>query len=347
MKRTIPFVLMIVLVSGLIFDICAKSTAEAISAADFYKKNIVTMVVGFSPGGGSDYAARLLASYWPEVTNGGVMVIKNMGGAGGLTATNYVNSAKPDGLTVGFGMFPSAYLMPVLTKDPAVRYDAKKLQWLVGVFNEPWTIHISTKRPYETVEDLKKAKGLIFPTLSPVGGATIAEAFFIDILGLDAKIVTGYKTGGEQVLAAGKGEADITAVPAAVGLDGMNKGFVKPPVVIMGRKRLDAFPGTPAFPELVKFTSEQEAQFNQAYVASYVSRVGAARPGVPEDRVKFMRDAFAKILAMKGFAEKSKSFFPLGPTPMIGEELNAFMKEAFSINIDPVNAQIRKYLSIK
>ena len=60
-----------------------------------------------------------------------------------------------------------------------------------------------------------------------------------------------------------------------------------------------------------------------------------------------MRDAFNKIIAMKGFEEQSKPFFPLGPTPMFGEELNAFMKEALSMTFDPIKAMIHKYLSVK
>ena len=120
----------------------ARASAAADSAADFYKKNVVTMVVGLNPGGGSDYAGRLLASYWSAATDGGAMIVKNMTGAGGLVATNFMYSAKPDGLTIGFGMFGSAYLMPFLTKDPAVKFDFKRLNWLVGVFNEPFGLHV-------------------------------------------------------------------------------------------------------------------------------------------------------------------------------------------------------------
>jgi len=292
MKRILSFGVAMVLVAGLIFSICPQPVAEATSAADFYKKNVVTVVVGYSPGGGSDYAARLLASYWPDATDGGAMIVKNMPGAGGLLGTNYVCSVKPNGLTIGLGMVASTYLMPFLTKDPAAKHDAKKLQWLVGVFHEPWGMFISAKRPYESVEDLKKAKGLKCATVVPFGASTIAEAFFIDVLGLDAKIISGYKGGSAMALAAGKGEVDISPNPISVGLRGVEKGFVKPPVAVIGRKRVDVFKDSPTLPELVKFTPEQEEQFKRVVTASYILRVCAAAPGVPHDRVTFMRDAF-------------------------------------------------------
>lgn len=347
MKRILQLGLVMVSVAGLIFSICSQPVAEAASAADFFKKNVVTIIVGYSPGGGSDYAARLLASYWPDATDGGAMIVKNMPGAGGLVATNYVNSVKPNGLTIGLGMVASTYLMPFLTKDPAAKYDAKKLQWLVGVFHEPWGMFISAKRPYESAEDLKKAKGLKCATVVPFGASTIAEAFFIDVLRLDAKIISGYKGGSAMALAGGKGEVDIVPNPMSVGLRGVEKGFLKPAVAVIGRKRVDVCPDSPTLPELVKFTPEQEAQFKRIVTASYILRVAAAAPGVPHDRVTFIRNAFAKIVGMKGFKRQSKLPFPLGPTAMIGEDLNAFMEFGLSMDIAPMKAQINKYLAIK
>ena len=347
MKKFFASVLMIVLASGLVVGGFTQQAAEAAGAADFYKNNVVKMYIGYSPGGGSDYAGRLLASYWSDATDGGAMIVKNMTGAGGLLATNYINSAKPDGLTIGFGMFGGSYLMPHLTKDKGMRFDINKLNWLVGVFHEPFGHHVSVKKPYESAEDLKKVKGLKFASTAPYGPGSILEAIFIDFLGLDAKIITGYKGGSAMALACGKGEVDLAPLPGGTGLDSMNKGFVKPPVVVMSSKRIDIFPDSPAFPELVKFTPEQEALYKVFNAASYVIRVGAAPPGVPEDRIKFMRDAFAKIVKMKGFQTQAKLSFPLGPTPMLADELDAFVAEAAGIDIDPVKALTKKYLAIR
>ena len=145
------------------------------------------------------------------------------------------------------------------------------------------------------------------------------EAVFIDFLKLDAKIITGYKGGSDMALAAGKGEIDIVPLPTGTGLDSVNKGFVKPPVVVMGNRRVDVFKDSPAFTEVLNFTPEQKTFFKLAYATTYILRVGAAPPGVPEDRIKFMQDTFAKIVTMDGFKEQSKLAFPFGPTPLVGE----------------------------
>lgn len=320
------------------------NSAKAESAAEFYKDNVVTMVVGYSPGGGSDYGARLLASYWNEVT-GGAMVVKNMPGAGGLLALNYVYAAKPDGKTLVYGMFGS-YLMRHLTKDRAMRFDYTKWNWLVGTFHEPWVLHISAKRSYQTIDDLKKAEGLQIGSTSPYGPSSIAAASIIDSLGLKAKIITGYKGGSALALAAGKGEVDLALIPAGIGINAIQKDFVKPPILVFSDEKTSAFPQTPTLPEVSKLSPKQKDLFEKINTASYIIRVGAAPPGTSPEKVEFLREAFAKVVNLKGFKRQSKLNFPLGPTPMLGKKLVDFATRAANIEIDAAKTLTKKFLAI-
>jgi hypothetical protein len=61
---------------------------------------------------------------------------------------------------------------------------------------------------------------------------------------------------------------DIVSLPTGTGLDSVNKGFVKPPVVVMGYERVDVFKDSPAFTEVVKLTPEQETFFKLAYATT-------------------------------------------------------------------------------
>src|SRR3972149_1723027 len=88
----------------LILGVLNPESAKASTAADFYAKKTVNVVVPFGAGGGVDYIARLFARYWPELVPGGTMLIKNMTGSGGIRGTNSVYSADPDGLTIGVAM---------------------------------------------------------------------------------------------------------------------------------------------------------------------------------------------------------------------------------------------------
>ena len=348
MKRSLCLVSLFMLVCFLVFGNPAGSSAASPSAAEFFKNNKVTLVIGTTPGGGADYSGRLLASYWSAVTDGGAMVVRNMTGAGGVVATNYVTKSKPDGLTISLGMFGSSYLNPHLYKDPAVKFDLRKMNWLIGVFQEPFGLHVSIKSPNSTVADFQKAKGVKAAALNPAAPGAILEALFYELLGIDGRVITGYKGGAAMGLAAGKGEIDIVPQPTSVGLNSMERKFVKAPVVVISDKRVASFPDSPTLLESVKnITAEQKALYDLADTASHVVRAVCAPPGVPQDRVQFMREAFAKIVEMRGFQRQAGAIFPLGPSPLLAPEMEAFAKKAAETDMAPIKKLVNKYTAIR
>ena len=105
--------------------------SQGAQAKPFYKGKRLTMLVNFTPGGGADRSARVIARHLPRLLDGKPrIIIKNMPGAGGMIAINYVGEvAKPNGLTVT--NFSGGYLFQVLG-DPALRVDLRKLEWIAG-----------------------------------------------------------------------------------------------------------------------------------------------------------------------------------------------------------------------
>ena len=69
--------------------------------ADWPSKQI-TIVVGFSPGGSTDFVARVMAEEFRK-TWGQTVVVENKPGAGGNIGANLVAKAKPDGYTLLMG----------------------------------------------------------------------------------------------------------------------------------------------------------------------------------------------------------------------------------------------------
>jgi tripartite-type tricarboxylate transporter receptor subunit TctC len=74
----------------------APQTASADAVADFYKNKRMTLVVGYSPGGGYDTYTRLIArhmkGHMPGKPN---IIVKNMPGAGSLIAATYIGTTCP------------------------------------------------------------------------------------------------------------------------------------------------------------------------------------------------------------------------------------------------------------
>ena len=86
--------------------------AGSAQAADFPKKP-VAMIVAYSPGGGTDTAARVLAKYIkPHL--GQRLIIQNKPGAGGQIGFTALSSANNDGYKIGFINVPSIFLVKML-----------------------------------------------------------------------------------------------------------------------------------------------------------------------------------------------------------------------------------------
>ena len=81
--------------------VLAASAALPAQSQDFYKGKTLTIVVGFSPGGGYDVNARTLARHLaPHIPGNPSIIVQNMPGAGSLTAVRYLDVTAPKDGTV-------------------------------------------------------------------------------------------------------------------------------------------------------------------------------------------------------------------------------------------------------
>ena len=64
-----------------------------------YPNKQITIIVGFSPGGSTDFVARLMAEEFRKAW-GVTVVVENKAGAGGNIGSNFVAKSKPDGYTL-------------------------------------------------------------------------------------------------------------------------------------------------------------------------------------------------------------------------------------------------------
>src|SRR5688572_10648940 len=88
MRRVLPKL------AGLVLALLGASpslAAEQNAVANFYRGRTVTIVVGYSPGGGYDLYARILSRHMPKYIPGRpTIIVQNMPGAGSLKAANYM-----------------------------------------------------------------------------------------------------------------------------------------------------------------------------------------------------------------------------------------------------------------
>ena len=97
--------------------------AASPAAAQSYPSKPIRILVGFSPGGGTDVMARLIGQKLTEAWNAQV-VVENRPGAGGVLAADLTAKAAPDGYTLMIGHVNSHGIAPAaMSKMP---YDAAR-----------------------------------------------------------------------------------------------------------------------------------------------------------------------------------------------------------------------------
>ena len=108
-------------------------------------------------------------------------------------------------------------------------------------------------------------------------------------------------------------------------------------------KRSDWFPDTPIITELApSLTTDQQKRL--AFVeATAPARGGFAPPGISEDKLQFLRDAFDEIVAMKGFKRQVSKFVLIWEEPVPGEKME---ESIISLMTDVTKADIDKLIEI-
>jgi tripartite-type tricarboxylate transporter receptor subunit TctC len=268
--------------------------ALAQSPADFYKGQTVTIVLSSAPGGGYDAVARTLAQHLPKHIPGNPqVVVKNMPGAGGIVAANFLyNVAPKDGLTIG-GLQNNVPFEPLYGTKEA-NFDPTKFHWLGTPSVETAVLTVWHTAPVEKWQDARTTELTMGSS-----GANSTPSFYgrllNEVLGLKLKIIVGYESQTHAFLAMERNE--INGYPSVF----YNSLVATKPtwlpekkvklLVQMGPEKVKAIADVPSLTDIV--TKEDDKLLVQAAIAPLTAgRPYLMPPGVPADRVAAMRKAF-------------------------------------------------------
>lgn len=163
------------------------------SKAGFYDGKDVTVIINAGAGGGLTRTGRLFTTHMKKHLGKGTnMVIKNIGGAGGVKGLNYLaEKAKSNGLTVLYG---TAGQMAQLLKLPGVRFDLSKIAVIGAGGSSYLSIARSDFKPgIKKASDLLKVKRMIVGGRGATDGLGIFARLPLDVLGLNYRYVPGYR----------------------------------------------------------------------------------------------------------------------------------------------------------
>jgi tripartite-type tricarboxylate transporter receptor subunit TctC len=291
--------------------------ARAQTVEDFYKGKTITLVVGNGPGGGFDVFGRLLARHIGRYVPGNPSVIvQNMPGAGSLVAANYLyNLAPKDGTTFGL-IARNMPLLGLLGGNSNVRFDPHKFTWLgssSNFSNDAYVLIVRKDAPVSSAEEALRPgrPSLILGGTADGGSSRDVPKILQDTLGLNVKLVVGYRDSAAIYLAMESGEVsgrtnELSSIKSTRPSWLTPGGEFKLLIQYARATRLPSLSDVPTARELapndraralIQFT---EAPFTMAWPY-------AAPPGLAADRAAALQHAFAEAHRDPQFLMEAKT----------------------------------------
>ncbi|MDI7258768.1 MAG: hypothetical protein QME90_02480 [Thermodesulfobacteriota bacterium] len=172
-----------------------------------FQGRVITFVVPFTAGGGSDIWGRMIArhlgQYLPGKPN---IVIRNMPGAGNLIGGNHAWSSKANGLTC---LISSGGLITAnIIRPKGIEY---RLEEMYPLCSSPsGLIYYGKPNLIKEPKDIFTAKGLIFGHMPATGGTSSGFIWAKELLGFQTeKMILAYGGSGDSRMAFLQGETNL------------------------------------------------------------------------------------------------------------------------------------------
>ncbi|MBI2739824.1 MAG: tripartite tricarboxylate transporter substrate binding protein [Rhodospirillales bacterium] len=292
----------------------AAASLAAPAWAQQFPSKPVRLVVPYSPGGGADTTARLIAPRLQDVL-GQTVVVDNKPGAGGTIGDDFVAKSAPDGHTLLIGAFAHAVNPSLMAKMPfRTPDDLAPISLLVTV---PELLVVTPSFPAKTVAELvamaKAEPGKLSYASSGNGSAQhLAAELFKMRTGTDIQHVP-YKGGSLAV-------ADVAAGHVPFYFGNMSSAL---PQARAGRVRALAVTSAQRSPAAPEVPTMAEAGVTGCEISEWNALLAPA--GTPPSTIERLHDDVAKILAAADIKAKFADLGAdaIGSTPA---ELAAFLR---------------------
>jgi tripartite-type tricarboxylate transporter receptor subunit TctC len=298
------------------------AAAQAQTVEQFYRDRQIKLIIVTEAGGDYDIWARAIARHMGRFIPGApIFVPQNMPGGGQLTGTNHLyNVAARDGSVIG--MLGRGVAEAALVKNPGVKYDPQKFNWIGSPELTNRVCVAMDAAPVTTAKDLF-VKDLIVGGAGAGTAVTSTPVLLKNLLGMRFELVEGYGSSTNVVLAMERGEVQGIC-QTVTAFENTRPGWIKSGKVrVLFNVERKPVPGLGA-PSVYDFTeTDEQRQILDFYSSSVeLGRPMAAPPEVPADRVAALRRAFDATMTDAAFLEEA-SKLKMAVNAQTGEEVAA------------------------
>jgi tripartite-type tricarboxylate transporter receptor subunit TctC len=281
-------------------------------AQDFYSGKTLTLVVGYSAGGGYDQYARLLARHYARHIPGNpTIVVQNMPGAASLTAVRYLSASAPkDGTAIT--MFDPGLILESLSAPDKFNVKFSDYQWLGGMSREVTICYAWHATGIKTWAAMMKRKEFLIG-LTAKGSAVYANgAALRRLFHAPIRQIAGYPGSNEQRLAVERGELEgACASWSAIPQDWIVNRKLNP-LARFGPIRPADMPADTPYVNDLATTQEQRDVLDILNAPGQLGRPFIVAREVPRERVGVLTRALAESLKDPALlAEAQKQSLPI------------------------------------
>jgi tripartite-type tricarboxylate transporter receptor subunit TctC len=282
------------------------------ATADTYPSRLITIVLPYPAGGGTDSLARMFAEALGSAV-GQKIIVDNRGGAAGMIGGTVVAKARPDGYTLlytlGNLMSNSYYLFKERPFHPIESFTPVTRTCLLQA-----AIVTRADHPANDLQDFidlaRKSPGqLSFAYYGELGMLTLAKEANLDLLRVP------YKGGLQGMLDVSQGRVDVIVSSVAQSLAFIQDRRLKA-LAITGDERVEALPAVKTVKETLP--NYQALDYHSLF----------ALAGTPQSVVDFLYEKSVSVLTEPALRQK---FLGLGGvvSPLPPTDFRQFMQKDF------------------
>jgi tripartite-type tricarboxylate transporter receptor subunit TctC len=342
MRKSIAVLAVALAISG-------HNTAQANDVADFYRGKILTVYIGYGPGGGYDLYARTLARHIVKHIPGNPAAVpSNMPGASSMTLGNFLARIAPkDGTAIG--AVNSALLFDPLFagKNSKAQFAGPDMTMIGNLTSSASVLVAWHESGIKTLEDVRQ-KGITIAATSPSGDTYLLPLSVKNMLGLDKlKLVIGYPGTREAALALERGEVsgrvwDMEGIKAARP-DWLRDNKINLVAQLAPKKMPEVPPEVPLVRDSVP-DEEDRKVLDVIFLSTVIARPYIGPPGIPEDRKKALRAAFMATVEDPEFLAEIKKV-QLTIDAMSGDEMEKLIRDSYALPERTIE-KVRKALTV-
>lgn len=276
---------------------CSTAFMASYAIADGYPEKPVTMIVAYSPGGGNDTMARLMAKHI-EPYLGARMVVENSPGAGGQIGFTRIANADNDGYTLGILSAPSIFMIEKMREN--VAYTLDDFQAIANIQSDPILLAVNDDSDYQNFDDfvseVESNPGAVNVSGDgPQSNVHLQATALEDALSLDINFVS-YSGSGPSATALLGHEVEASLLTTSSAKQFIESGRIRPLAVFSPESH----------PALENVPTIDEASGSDVDEVGTATRGVAAPAGIPEERVAQLEEAFESLLNDEEFMEAAE-----------------------------------------